>query len=481
MEKSSKLTLWTLVMLIFVPTFGFSNITNNGVALGPASIPSWLLVCVLYFLPLTAFIAELASANQDKGGGIYSWIECSLGERWAFIGTWSYYIAGLFYLQFVFSRIPVVASWAIFGENKFSDENVSLLPYIAIFLCIALTWISTKGVQKFSKISNLGGKLTLGATVLFIVFAILGYFTGTPAATDFSAETIIPKINSNYFSTFSWLLFAVAGAEVAGTYISKIDNPKRNFPRGVFIATFLVGASYVVGSLAMCLIASPQVLTDAGLKDANYIVYKILAENWGLNGRIIVQIYSSILTITSVAAYILWIESPIRAMFCDVPEGTFPRFLTQKNNSDMLTNALWTQCAIVVVLIAVPLSGLNSIDAFFRLITDLSSLSLVIPYIILAVAYFTFRVKRMEAPFTMFKQNFLACGVAIVVLLISAAGFIGAGMDYLVDAETTGAAMKAILTTYGGPLILIGAGYGLRMVMRARLNSKTASTPVIAD
>jgi len=41
--------------------------------------------------------------------------------------------------------------------------------------------------------------------------------------------------------------------------------------------------------------------------------------------------------------------------------------------------------------------------------------------------------------------------------------------------------MKAILTTYGGPLILIGAGYGLRMVMRARLNSKTASTPVIAD
>lgn len=146
----------------------------------------------------------------------------------------------------------------------------------------------------------------------------------------------------------------------------------------------------------------------------------------------------------------------------------------------MLTNALWTQCVVVVLLIAIPLSGLKSIDAFFRLITDLSSLSLVVPYIILAAAYFTFRIKGMEAPFTMFKQNTLACS-AIVVLGISIAGFIGAGMDYLADAETTGAAMKAILMTYGGPVILICAGYGLRMVMRARLTSKQQQRPVLAD
>jgi amino acid transporter len=470
--KKSKLSLWTLVMLIFVPTFGFSNITNNGVALGPASIPSWLLVCVFYFLPLTAFIAELASANQDKGGGIYSWIECSLGEKWAFVGTWSYYIAGLFYLQFVFSRIPVVASWAIFGENKFSDHNVAMLPYIGIALCIALTWMSTKGVQKFSKISNIGGKFTLAATVLFIVFAIIGYFTGTPTATEFSPGTVIPEFNTTYFATFSWLLFAVAGAEVAGTYINKIDKPKRNFPRGVFIATFLVGGSYVIGSLAMCLVASPQVLTEAGLKDANYIVYKILAENWGLNGKLVVQLYSAILTITSVAAYILWIESPIRAMFCDVPKGTFPKYLTKKDDDGTLSNALWTQCVIVVALIGVPLVGLKSIDAFFRLITDLSALSLVVPYIILTVAYFAFRYKKQEAPFTMFKSNNSAYIVASTTLLIGIAGFIGAGLDSVIGAETNFAALKAIFLTYGGPVILIIAGYSLRLVMRSRQRSQ---------
>ncbi len=96
--NKSNLSLWALVMLIFVPTFGFNNITVNGVALGPAAIPSWIIVCVLYFLPLTAIIAELASANQDKRGGLYSWIDCGLGPKWAFFGTWSYFISSLFYL-----------------------------------------------------------------------------------------------------------------------------------------------------------------------------------------------------------------------------------------------------------------------------------------------------------------------------------------------------------------------------------------------
>jgi hypothetical protein len=39
MNKTKKLGLWTLIMLIFVPTFGFGNITTNSVALGPHLYP----------------------------------------------------------------------------------------------------------------------------------------------------------------------------------------------------------------------------------------------------------------------------------------------------------------------------------------------------------------------------------------------------------------------------------------------------------
>ncbi|MCB2290884.1 amino acid permease [Clostridium sp. CS001] len=473
MNKTKKLGLWTLIMLIFVPTFGFGNITSNSVALGPASIPSWLAVSLLFFLPLSGIIAELASVNNDKDGGIYAWINSSLGAKWAYIGTWSYFIANLFYLQMVFARIPVMVSWAIFGENKFNDSNAYMLSYIGIVLAIVLTFIATKGIKKFSKISDFGGKFTIGATVIFILFAIIGYFTGEPSATNFNAATVIPKLNTSYFSTFSWLLFAVAGAEVAGTYISEVENPKKNFPKGVIFATALVAIAYIVGSVAVSLIASPELLQKAGLKDASYVVYKLLAENWGLNGKIIVQLYAVILTITSVAAYVLWMESPIRAMFSEVPEGTFPEFLTKKSEDGTLKNALWTQCVIVIVLVVVPLVGLNSIDAFFKLLTDLSALSLILPYIILAVAYLVFRLKGNKAPFTMFKSNAVAITISIFVLVLGIAGFFGAGLDYIVGAESTAEAIKLIAKTYGGPILLIILGYLLTIITKA--TSKTKS------
>ncbi|KRQ86348.1 Inner membrane transporter YgjI [Caloramator mitchellensis] len=461
MSNAKKLGLWTLVMLTFVPTFGFGNITSNAVYLGPAAIPSWLLVSLLYFFPLSIMIAELASANQDKEGGLYTWIESVIGPKWAFIGTWSYFVANLFYLQMVFARIPVATSWAIFGENRFNDQNAHLLPYLSIVIAIILTYIATTGVKKFSKLSDFGGKFTLAATVIFIVFAIVGYFAGTPSATQFTAENTIPKFDSAYFATFSWLLFAVAGAEVAGTYIKDVDNPEKTFPKAVLIATVFIAIAYVIGSVAVSLVASPEVLEQENLKNAGYVVYKILAENWGINGKIVVQIYALIFTITSIAAYIVWIESPIRAMFAEVPEGTFPKFLTEKSEDGTLKKALWAQCALVVVMIAVPLLGLNSIDAFFKLLADLSALSLVIPYVVLIGAYIVFKLRGTKAPFTFFKSNAGAMTFAWIAMVLSIAGFFGAGLDYVLGSETTKDAVVSIVKTYGGPIILILLGYVL--------------------
>ena len=77
-EKTKKLSMWTVVLLTVVPTFGFGNITNNVVALGPASVPSWLIVAPLFFLPLSLFIAELAPVNGHLSGhGPISCLHCS--------------------------------------------------------------------------------------------------------------------------------------------------------------------------------------------------------------------------------------------------------------------------------------------------------------------------------------------------------------------------------------------------------------------
>lgn len=471
-ESTKKLSLWTVVLLTVVPTFGFGNITNNVVALGPASVPSWFIVAVLFFLPLSLFIAELASVENAGSAGIYTWIKMGLGEKWAFVGTWSYFVSTLFYLQMVFAKIPVMVSWTIFGENRFTDDSAHLLPYMSIFLAIFLTYVATRGVEKFSKISDIGGKLTLAITVIFIVFAFVGLAMGNPSQTEFTAEALTPTFDTTYFSTFSWLLLAVAGAEVGGTYVKNMENPKKNFPKAIFIATFLIGFAYVIGSIAVLLVASPETIQEAGVKDAAYVVYEMLADNFGLNGKIVIRIYALILTITSVAAYIVWMESPLRALFSEVPEGAFPKVLTKQEADGTLKNALWIQCAVVVVLIIVPLFGMSGLDTFFNTLTDLSALSSVPAYAMLAMAFFAFRFKNKKSDFTIFKSKSVALIVSAIAIFLAILGYIGAGLDYIVWAESASEAMTLTIKTYGGPIVLIIIGYLLRMWSLKHHNSK---------
>lgn len=462
MDSQKKLSMWSVVLLVLIPTFGFGNITNNVVAIGPASIPSWIIVTVFFFLPLSLFIAELATAKEAGSAGMYTWIKVGMGEKWAFIGTWSYFVSTLFYLQMVFARIPVMASWVIFGENRFSDANTYLIPVLSVVLCIFLTWVASTGVQKFSKLSDIGGKVILAVTVLFIVFAFIGALMGKPSPTEFSAATLIPTFDTSYFSTFAWLLLAVAGAEAAGTYIKEMDEPKK-FPKAVIIASIFIGAAYIIGSIAVLLVASPEAIEEAGVKDAVYIVYQKLAESFGLNGEIAVRIYALAFTISSVAGYIVWMESPLRALFSEVPNGTFPAFLTKADKNGTMKNALWTQCAVVVVLIIVPLFGIGGLDSLFNMLTDLSALSSVPAYMLLTISYFMFRYKKKETECIIFKSNTVALPIAILAIFLAFMGYIGAGLDYLVTGESAAEAIIAIVKTYGGPVLLIILGYLLRV------------------
>nr|WP_218110624.1 amino acid permease [Ostreibacterium oceani] len=396
-----------------------------------------------------------------------------LHERWAFIGTWSYFVAGLFYLQVVFSKIPIIISWMLFGENRFTDDMANWLPILGIGFAIALTWVATRGVQKFSKLSDLGGVFTIIITVLFIVFAMLGNWTGTPSPTEITVETMTPTFDLGYFSTFSWLLFAVAGAEVAGTYAKETKNAKRNFPLAVLIATLMIALAYVIGSVAVSLVASPDEMKAAGLADSGFVVYQLLAEQWGMNGKIVVQLYSAIFLVTGIAAYIVWMESPIRAMFTDVPAHTFPKFLTNTDENGILKNALWTQCAILVVLIAVPMLGLGGVEGLLRLLTDLSSLSLVIPYLVLIAAYIAFkRRERNKEDFVIVKSKLFAMMMAAVCLTLGTAGFFGAGLAYVDSTEPFGKILPELLKLYGGPIFLILVGMGLVALNKSRSKNK---------
>jgi amino acid transporter len=275
-------------------------------------------------------------------------------------------------------------------------------------------------------------------------------------------ETMMPSFDFTYFATFSWLLFAVSGSEVAAPYVNQVKNPAKDFPRAIMLSTFLICAIYILASIAIALVFPLDQLTKStGLYD----IWIGWANQMGFSGITIAKVFMTLININIIVAIIIWAESPIRAMFAEVPKGTFPTLLTQRDASGTHKKALWIQAVVVIVLLLLPftsnLTGSDSSERLFGILNDMSALSLVVPFVFVALAYIQARRKGMDAPFKMTQSTPLAIGIGVAVVVVSALGYFGAGL-FALDAETID--WVYVATVYGGPVFLVLLGIGLRYV-----------------
>jgi amino acid transporter len=304
---------------------------------------------------------------------------------------------------------------------------------------------------------------------------LLASGTLTPA-TEFTREAMTPRLDLVYFSTFSWLLFAVAGAEVAAPYVHETEDPLRNFPRAILLSTLLIAALYVLSSIAVALIFPiGELAKTTGLFD----IWISWAELMGLPGIPVAKFCMGFIVVVTVASYIVWSESPIRAMFAEVPAGTFPPALTRHDAAGTHQRALWVQAIVVSVLILIPLAsiltGMNGSERFLGLLNDLASLSLVVPYMFIALAYIRARRNGMDAPFKMVRSTPLAIAIGVMVLVVSTVGYLGAGLFAL---QTQPIDWIYVGIVYGGPWILVALGMALRFLsLKAFRKEATDASP----
>ena len=473
-SNHGKMSVSRVSMLIVVATIGITNINDNLVEMGLAAIPSWIGVAVLYFLPLALILAEFASDSGCETGGIYSYMSKGLGPTWAFVGTWSYFVSNLIFLQMVFSRLPIRASLALTGRDVFESAAV-LLPLLGAAICLGLTFVSSFGVRVFSRFADWGGRLVLALSFLLIAVPVLSAVFGLRSpATAYSSEALVPAFDLGYFSTFAWLLFAVSGAEVAAPYARQTMNPGRNVPRAILLSTLLIGGIYVLGTVAVTILVEVGSLTKA---TGMYEIWRGLGHLLGLPPEVVSRVCLSIILLASIASYVVWMESPIRAMFADVPAGTFPRILTQRDSQGTHVRALWSQGFVVVAITLIPLvailAGQSGSEGFISLLNDLSALAVVVPYVFIALSYIQSRRQGMDAPFKMVSSTPVAIAIGVVVLVISALGYFGAGL-YAVRADPID--WLYVMIVYAGPIGLICLGLFLRwisLLLAARRTSRS--------
>ncbi|MFT5873665.1 MAG: amino acid transporter [Clostridium sp.] len=84
-KRTKKLTLVSLVLMIFTSVYGFNNMPRSFYIMGYAAIPWYILSGLAFFIPFAFMMAEFGTAFKNEKGGIYSWMSISVGPKFAFM------------------------------------------------------------------------------------------------------------------------------------------------------------------------------------------------------------------------------------------------------------------------------------------------------------------------------------------------------------------------------------------------------------
>lgn len=416
-EERGSLSSKALMLMTFTAVFSFGNIIDSSVNIGLATIPSYIFGTIFYFFPFALMIGEFASASSDSESGINSWIKKSIGARWAFLGSWSYFFVNLFFFTSLLPKVLIYASFTFTGINVFEGKTV-LISIISIILFWIVTFVSTKGVSWIAKITNLSGiaRIVLGLGLGFIVlsFGVIIFFGKAPAQ-EFTTEAIMPKFNWTYFMVLAWVLQAVGGAESIGVYIKDVKGGNKTFIRTMLISTIIVGGLYALGAVSVGLIVPAETLSgnfSNGLFDA----FKILGAHYGL-GNIVTNIVGFIMLLASLGSLVLWTAAPVKVLFSEIPEGIFGSWVSKTDNNGNPVNALYLQAIIVTILLIIPALGIGSIDNLLEMLINMTASTSLIPVLFFLVGYIVLRAKKDDMERS-FKVGSRGLGISLGVLLL---------------------------------------------------------------
>ena len=245
-NKKGKLTLVALILMIFTSVFGFTNIPRAFFLMGYSAIPWYIFGAIAFFIPYAFMMAEFGAAYKDEKGGIYSWMESSVGRKFAFIGTFMWFSSYIVWMVSVSSSIWVPLSNLIFGSDKtstwslFGLNSAQTLGILGICFIIIITFLSSKGMNSISKVASVGGAFVTSANIVLIVGSLIVLFANKfKFAQPISLEQFTHSPNPAYGSILGVLgflvfaIFAYGGLEAVGGLVDQTENSQVTFPKGM--------------------------------------------------------------------------------------------------------------------------------------------------------------------------------------------------------------------------------------------------------
>ena len=322
-KQSVKLGVFTLAIMNVTAVVSLRGLPAEA-EYGLSSAFYYIFAAIVFLIPTALVAAELAAMFQDKQGGVFRWVGEAFGKRAGFVAIWLQWVESTIWYPTVLTFGAV--SIAFIGLHPAEDMLVASNKFytLAVVLIIywAATFISLKGLGWVGRISKIGGMVgTIIPAFLLVLLAIFYLATGGESQMDFHGDFFPDFTRFDNLVLASSIFLFYAGMEMGGIHVKDMENPAKNYPKGVFIGSALTVLIFILGTFSLGIIIPQKEinLTQSLLVGFdNYMAY--IRASW-LSPVIAVALAFGVL-----AGVLTWVAGPSKGIFVVGKAGYLPPF-----------------------------------------------------------------------------------------------------------------------------------------------------------
>ena len=243
LKKPQKLTLWPLVAATFFMvsggTYGTEDIIGgSGFARG---ILILLITPILWSLPTSLMIGELASAMPEEGG-YYAWVRRAMGNLWGFQEAWLSLVASIFDMA-IYPTLFVTYLTKLFPYFGIGHRGVM----VALAIVVVCAAMNIAGIRVVAT-SSVWLFVLLSIPFLTIVVLAPFHHGAYTHAVSGHGTTDIGLIGGILICMWNYM-----GWDNATTVAGEVHHPQKTYPRAMGWAVTIVAVSYALPFAAMWL------------------------------------------------------------------------------------------------------------------------------------------------------------------------------------------------------------------------------------
>ena len=424
-SKTAKLSVATLAIMNVTAVVSLRGLPAEA-EYGLSSAFYYLFAALVFLIPTALVAAELAAMFADKQGGVFRWVGEAFGKRMGFLAIWLQWVESTIWYPTVLTFGAV--SLAFIGMNDAHDMSLASNRLYTLVVVLAIYWLATfislKGMSWVGKVSKIGGLVgTIIPAGLLVVLAIVYLVSGGHSQLDFKGDFFPDFSNFNNLVLASSIFLFYAGMEMGGIHVKDVDNPSVNYPKAVFIGSFITVLIFVLGTFSLgIIIPKSEINLTQSLLVGFDRYFDFIRASW-LSPIIAIALAFGVL-----AGVLTWVAGPSKGIFAVGRAGYLPPFFQKTNSIGVQKNILFIQGGIVTLL-GLLFVVMPSVQSFYQILSQLTVLLYLIMYLMMfaAAIYLRYNMKKANRPFRIgSKGNGL-------MWLIAGMGFLGSLLAFVLS------------------------------------------------